>query len=267
MPDLVTLLGEFAARTQRARTTLQASFGLKYGPTVHERLDVFPGEPGGPVVVFVHGGYWRSLAAEDFSCVATGLTAAGATVVITNYALCPTVTIDEIVRQHRAAIAWTYHHIASFGGDRRRIAVVGHSAGGHGAAMMLLTRWAHNYALPADVIKGVCAISGLFDLRPLVYTSVQTQLRLTADTVLANSPLLMPPGAAPPLLITYGTLQTDEFIRQSVDFHAAWEGAGLPSAAWKRRDRNHYDELLALTEPGADLIAPILALTEGRLHI
>jgi len=197
--------------------------------------------------------------------VATGLTAAGATVVVTNYALCPTVTIDEIVRQHRAAIAWTHRNIADYGGDPQRIAVVGHSAGGHGAAMVLLTRWVENYGLPADVVKGACAISGAFDLRPLVHTSLQAQLRLTADTVLANSPVLTPPSDSPPLLITYGVDQTDEFIRQSSDFDATWRAAGLPCARWERLGVNHYDELLALTEADGDLIAPVIALTEGRL--
>jgi arylformamidase len=266
VPDLPMLLDVFADRTRRARDELPATFGIRYGPTVDERLDIFPGQPGGPVIVFVHGGYWQWLAAEDFSFVATGLTALGATVVIPNYALCPTVTIDEIVRQHRAAIAWTYRRIAEFGGDPERIAVVGHSAGAHGAAMVLLTRWVEAFGLPADVLKGACAISGLFDLRPLLHTSHRHRLRLTADTVIRNSPVLTPPASAPPLVVTYGVDQTDEFIRQSADFHTAWRAAGLACELWERPAVNHYDELLALADAESDLTRRVLALTEPPLQ-
>lgn len=265
VPDLPALLDVFTEHTRKARAVLPGVFGISYGPTKEERLDVFPGRLGGPVVVFVHGGYWQSLTAEDFSCVALGLTARGATVVIPNYALCPTVTIDEIVRQHRAAVAWTYRNIADFGGDPNRIAVVGHSAGAHGAAMLLLTPWADVFGLPADVVKGACAISGLFDLRPLLHTSHQHRLRLTADTVLRNSPVLTPPETAPPLLVTYGVDQTDEFIRQSADFHSTWRSAGLPCTLWDRLAVNHYDELLALVDGDSDLTRRVLGLADSRL--
>ena len=219
------------------------------------------------MVVFVHGGYWQSLTAEDFSCVATGLTAHGATVVIPNYALCPMVTIDEIVRQQRAAVAWTYRNIAEFGGDPESICVVGHSAGGHGAAMVLLTRWAEVFGLPADIVKGACAISGLFDLRPLLHTSHQHPLRLTAGTVLRNSPVLSPPTIAAPLLITYGADQTREFIRQSVDFHTSWSAAGLPCTLWEQSAVNHYDELLTLTDADSELTRRILTLADSHFGV
>lgn len=263
VPDFESVLQEFGKRTAEARTDLPSTLGVAYGPTVDERLDIFPGAPDGPVVVFIHGGYWRSLAAEDFSFVAGGLTAAGATVVVTNYGLCPAVTIDEIVRQHRAALAWTYRNIAAYGADPQRITVVGHSAGGHGAIMLLLTRWVENYGLPIDLIKGVCAISGLFDLRPLAFTSQQEQLRLTGDTVLRNSPILVPPPHSPPVLVAYGADQTREFIRQSEDFTAVWRTAGLPCTAWPRPGLNHFDELFGLTDADGDLTTRILALADG----
>lgn len=264
--DFGSVIAEFGRRTQRARVELPSVLAVPYGPTVDERLDVFPGRPGGPVVIFVHGGYWRSLASEDFSFVAAGLTAAGATVIVTNYGLTPAFTVDEIVRQHRAAVAWTYRNVADYGADPQRIAVVGHSAGGHGVAMLLLTRWVENYGLPVDVIKGASAMSGLFDLRPLQYTSQQQQLRLTADVVLRNSPILAPPPESPPLLVTYGLDQTSEFIRQSTDFASTWTDPGRACTTWARPELNHFDELFAFSEHDSDLTARVLALTEGRLE-
>lgn len=265
--DLDSVLADFARRTTRARAELPSILGIPYGPTVDERLDVFPGPPGGPVVVFIHGGYWRSLTAEHFSFVAGGLTAAGATVVVTNYGLCPAVTVDEIVRQHRAALAWTYRNIAGYGADPERIAMVGHSAGAHGVAMLLLTRWAETYGLPSDVIKGACAISGIFDLRPLVYTSQQQQLRLTGDVVLRNSPIFLPPLDSPPLLVTYGLDQTREFVRQSTAFASAWRAADVPCSTWPRAALNHFDELVALTIAESDLTARVVALADGHLEV
>lgn len=264
--DFDAVLADFERRNVQARAELQGHFGIPYGPTVDERLDVFPGPAGGPVIVFIHGGYWRSLNAEHFSFIATGLVKAGATVVVTNYSLCPTVTIDEIVRQHRAAIAWCHRHVADYGGDPGRLAVVGHSAGAHGVAMTLLSRWVENYGLPPDVIRGACVMSGLFDLRPLAFTSQQQQLRLTAETVLHNSPILTPPDDAPPLLITYGLKQTDEFLRQSTDYASTWRTAGLSCDTWPRPDHNHFDELIALTSADSDLVTRVIGLTEGRLN-
>ncbi|OAN33010.1 alpha/beta hydrolase [Mycolicibacterium iranicum] len=263
--DIDSLLETFEKLTTTARDELSLVAAIHYGPTVDERLDIFPGVPDGPVVIFIHGGYWRSMAAEHFSFVAGGLTASGATVVVTNYGLCPAVTIDEIIRQHRAAIAWTYRNIARYGADPTRIAVVGHSAGGHGIAMLLLTRWMETYGLPNDIIKGACAMSGLFDLRPLPYTSHQEQLRLTADVVLRNSPILTPPLDSPPLLVTYGTDQTSEFKRQSTEFASAWRTAGVPCVTWPRAKVNHFDELLALADADSELTLRVLALTGGHL--
>jgi arylformamidase len=144
--------------------------------------------------------------------------------VVTNYALCPAVTIDEVVRQTRAAVAWAYRNARSFGGDPERLHVAGHSAGGHLVAMVLATDWPGDYGLPADIIKGATAISGLFDLAPFPYTFLQPKVQLTWDQVRRNSPILHLPATAPPLLVAYGEDETAEFKRQSEDFPCGVEG-------------------------------------------
>ena len=262
--DFEAVIGKMVDHSRRVRGELSGTFGLPYGPTVDERLDVFPGPPGSPVVIFLHGGYWRAMSGEDFSFVAAGLVG-NATLVVPNYSLCPVASMDEIVRQHRAAIAWTYRNIADFGGNPDRIAVVGHSAGAHGVAMVLLTQWVENYGLPTDIIKGACLISGIYDLRPLPYTSVQADLRLTADQVVRNSPILTPPATAPPILVTLGSEQTSEFIRQSADLHGAWTAAGLQSRYWLRDGVDHFNELDALAQPDSRLVSAIVGLCDAEL--
>ena len=170
---------------------------MRYGPTRAERVDIFPAGEGAPVHIFIHGGYWRRFAAADFSFVAEALVAAGTTAVIVDYALCPGVSIDEIVRQVRAAIAWTWTNASTFGGARDRITLSGHSAGGHLTAMALATDWPGQYDLPSDVIKAGLAISGLFDLAPFPYSWLQPSLQLTWEQVLRQSPIAPCSGTSP----------------------------------------------------------------------
>lgn len=260
VPDFNSIGKRFARESADAREELDCTLDIPYGSTIAERLDVFHGEPGGPVVVFIHGGYWRTLTSKEFSFVARGLVARGATVIIPTYALCPAVTIDEIVRQHRAVITWVYNHAADFGADPTRLVVTGHSAGAHGVAMVLATDWENDYGLPSDIIRGACAISGLFDLQPLPYTFVQPYLQLTWEQVLRNSPILNLPKTSPPLLVTRGGKQTSEFLRQSDDFYAAWKATGLPGEHWIQPERNHFDELYPLTESDSELTNKIMKL-------
>ena len=158
-----------------------------------------PPAPARPVHVFIHGGYWRRFSARDHDFVVPQLVAAGLTTVVVNYALCPIVSLDEIVRQVRAAIAWTFHHAAEFGADPQHLTISGHSAGGHLTAMALLTDWAGDYGLPADLIKGAVAISGLYDLGFLPYSYIQPKVQATWDQVRPAEPDPPSAGGSPAL--------------------------------------------------------------------
>ena len=197
VPGSADLTAAWTERSEATRHRLGGRIGVRYGPTRAERVDIFPAGEGAPVHIFIHGGYWRRFAAADFSFVAEALVAAGTTAVIVDYALCPGVSIDEIVRQVRAAIAWTWTNASTFGGARDRITVSGHSAGGHLTAMALATDWPGQYDLPSDVIKAGLAISGLFDLAPFPYSWLQPSLQLTWDQVLRQSPMRHVPDSVP----------------------------------------------------------------------
>jgi arylformamidase len=241
------------------RQELCCQLDVSYGPTRAEHLDIFPAEqPNAPILIFLHGGYWCSLSSKEYSLVAYGPVSAGVTTLVVNYALCPHVTIDEIVRQCRAAIAWTYHNAASFSSDPDCIYVAGHSAGGHLTAMALLTAWKADYGLPPDIIKGGCAISGLYDLAPLPYTFVQPSLQLTWDQILRNSPILHLPTAAAPLLVSYGGQEPNEFRRQSDDFLAAWLEKGLDGTFLPQPDKNHFNAIDGFTDATSPLCRAVL---------
>ena len=230
---------------------------VPFGPTLAEHADIYPAGDNAPVLVYVHGGYWRARTSREFGFVARGPGSRGVATLVPNYELCPRVTIDEIVRQTRAALAWTYENAGSFGGDPDHIHVAGHSAGGHLVATLLATDWEGEYGLPSDVIKGATVISGLFDLAPFPYTFLQPKLQLTWDQVRRNSPILHIPAAAPPLLVAYGGNETAEFKRQSEDFLEAWRVEDLPGERLVLASKNHYDVIDGFLDAGSPLLSGI----------
>ena len=259
VPDFGRYVDFFLSNSARVRKELGPRLDVPFGPTTAETLDIYPAaRPDAPIHMFIHGGYWHSLSSKEFSFVAEGLVAAGASVVINNYALCPQVTITEIVRQNRAAIAWLYRNAAAFGGNRNRIYVSGHSAGGHLTAMLLATDWERDFGLPADLVKGGTAISGLFDLEPFVHSWLQPKLRLTPDEIHRMSPIRHVPDRASPLTVTFGGDESAEFRRQSETFLAAWTGKGLDGRYLDLPSRNHFTVLEDYMDSGSPLCRSIL---------
>lgn len=262
VPDFMVHARHFIDESKLARHRVNCRLDVAYGPTLDEHLDLFPARRGpAPVVVFFHGGYWRMLSSKDFSMAGLGPAALGAAVANVNYSLCPKVAIDEIVRQARAAVAWTHAHAADFGGDPDRIFVAGHSAGAHLAAMTLATDWAGDYGLPDDTIKGALLVSGLYDLRPLPYCFVQPALQLTADQVQRNSPMLSPPLRRDlPVIVSWGGAEPAEFRRQSEDFLTAWQRAGNPGEPLCQAEANHFTALYGMGDADSVLCRALARL-------
>lgn len=238
-----------------ARARSDCRLDLRYGDGPSETLDLFlPARPGAPVLVYLHGGYWRALDKSDFSFVAPAFTQTGALVAVPNYALCPAVSIEDITWQMVRALQWLFQHAAQYGGDPQRIAVVGHSAGGHLAAMMLSCRWKQvDEALPAQLVSGAMSISGLFDLEPLRHTPfLQGDLKLTPASVRRLSPAFFPRPKAR-LYAVVGAAESDEFLRQNQLIRDVWGPTAVPVCETVP-GCNHFDVLESLVEPG------------GRLH-
>ena len=264
VPDAGAYLKHYAEQARIARERLRCTLDIPFGPTLDETLDVFPADrPGAPVFVFIHGGYWRALSAKEFSGVALGLQPLGITTVVVNYSLCPKVTLDEITRQARAAVAWTLRTIADHGGDPARVAVGGHSAGGHLSAMCLETRWA-DYGLPADPLAGAVLVSGIYDIAPLRHSYLQPAIQLDDGVIRRNSPLFTVRPCPTPALVTWGADESDEFARQSAAFHSAWQAAGNRSELQAQPGANHFSAISGFDDPGSSLcrwLAATLAAT------
>ena len=240
----------FVAMAQKAREQLRCTLDVPYGPTLEETLDIFPADQANaPVFVFIHGGYWRALSSKTFSGVALGLQARGITTVVINYALCPRVTIDEIVRQTRAALAWTLRNIAQYGGDPARVAIGGHSAGGHLTAMALQTDWAGDYGLPQDPFVAALPFSGLYDIEPLRYSYLQPAIQLDDGIIRRNSPAFRVRPCKTPVWITWGGAESTEFARQSRIYHDAWQAAGNVSELREVPGANHFTVIGGLEDP------------------
>lgn len=261
VPDFMHYARQYVDGSAAARRTLEARLGLRYGPTLDEYVDIFPASRrNAPILVFLHGGYWRILSARDFSFVASGPVAAGVTVAVVNYALCPAVTLDEIVRQTRAAIVWLWRHAREHNADPENIHVCGHSAGGQLTAMAALTEWERDYGLPRTVVKSGTPISGLFDLEPLRHSFLQDDLRLDDGLVARNSPQFLIRPVPVPLLVTCGGDESAEFLRQSEDFLEAWTGAGNRGSRLAQPGRNHFTAITGFADPDSALCREVFRM-------
>ncbi|MBI2768076.1 MAG: alpha/beta hydrolase [Burkholderiales bacterium] len=265
VPTHPEYLRRWAAQSADAMRSQPRELDVRYGGGPSEHLDIFPAaQPDAPVLFFIHGGYWRALDKRDHSFIAPAFTKAGVCVVIPNYALCPVVTVPQIVMQMVQALAWTWRHIARHGGDPSRITVAGHSAGGHLAAMMQACLWpVFGKDLPAGLVKNSLSISGLHDLAPLMQAPLLANLCLTRDDVRRASPALLPAPAQGTLAVVAGGDESSEYHRQARVIREAWGRRCVPVCELLP-GLNHFSVLEALVQPEHRLNALAIELLQAR---
>jgi len=260
VPDFDASLGVYVEESQRVRDAIPGPRGVSYGPHRDQVLDIFPATgKNAPVHLFLHGGYWRALSKDEHSFTADALTPAGACVMVNTYSLCPDVHIDVIVRQCRDAIAWAYSNAAAHGGDPERLFISGHSAGGHLVGMMLATDWGAEYGLPADVIKGATAISGIYDMRPMRLAFTQEWIDLTEQAAARNSPLYNLPSHTCPVIVAWGDADPVGFHEQGRAYIEALTGHGVPVSHVPLPGLDHFATCAELMDPTRPLTKAVLA--------
>jgi arylformamidase len=234
-----------------------AQLGISYGPSPRQTIDLFPGKGAAadaPLAMFIHGGWWRALSPASFSQMAKGANAHGVTVAVVGYDLAPTVSIATIIDQMRAACLalWRTH--------RKRIMVYGHSAGGHLTACLTATEWKTlDPTAPNDLVPAGYAISGVFDLAPLMQISINADLKLTEKSAHDCSPLYWQVPIGRTLDAVVGGIESEEFLRQSRTIADVWKGSAqtryeaIPGA-------NHFTVLDPLTDANSSMTKRVVEL-------
>jgi arylformamidase len=247
VPENPALIAGWATDAAAYRAE-HAPRAISYGPGDRHTIDFFVGKDDGPIVVFIHGGYWQALDGSFFSHCARGLNAHGISVAVPSYDLCPAVTVDEIIRQMRMAA----RELARL---RQPLVVSGHSAGGQLAACLLATDWrVFDVALPPDFVIAAYAISGLFDLMPLVETSLNNALHLDAESARAASPLFWNVPARGSLDAVVGENESAEYLRQSKTVVERWGAAGVSTQFGVVPGANHFTAIAPMADPGSPMV-------------
>jgi arylformamidase len=264
-PNMQEVLQRRAAASDAVRARLGPPRRLAYGPNEIEQLDVYPtSRPHAPVMVFLHGGAWRGGDARSQAFAAEAFVNAGAHWVVPDFATVMEVGLDGMVAQVRRAVAWVAQHAPRFGGDPTRIYVGGHSSGGHLAGNVLVTDWAKDYGLPADLVKGGLCMSGMYDLKAVRLSARSSYVKFDDRIEHELSPIRHLARLRSPVVVAYGTKDSPEFQRQSREFADALRARGRLRALVVGEGLNHFEMPETLSDPTSVLGRSVLGLLEPR---
>jgi arylformamidase len=260
VPEFPQLAKKRAEESRRAKATLKSWLNVPYGKSARERLDIYAAQQaGGAVLIYIHGGYWRSGSKDDNANFVPPFVQRGATAVLVEYDLCPAVTVTDIVRQTRAAIVWVYRNIASHGGDPSKLYISGHSAGGHLTAMALAHDW-RKEGLPPDIIKGALASSGVYDMDMVMHVSANEEIRMTPDLARENNPFAHPPLPLCPVIVAVGGAEPEGWKQMSKDYFELCKEHRLKCQYLEVPGANHYTMSEHLGDPQSPLHQAVLKL-------
>jgi len=256
VPEYADIAERWALLATAYRLAGDTELDQPYGSRERQRYDLFhAAEKDAPLVVYIHGGYWQRGDRKDYSFVARELNANGITVAIPSYTLSPAVSVMEISHEIQTCLVALWKKLG------RHPVVIGHSAGGHLTAEMLARNFSSFAGVPADLVRSGCAISGVFDLGPLLGTSLNEALALTKGTARAASPLFRPP---PPkgkyLIAAVGGEESGEFQRQAREIAASWSKVGVKADCEVIAGTNHFTIVDELVRPGSALLTRIVEM-------
>ena len=249
-PNREELLARYAANSEAVRSRIGPPQTFAYGPTPVEWLDVYPAtEANAPVAVFLHGGAWRRGSAKHYAFPAETFVNAGAHYVAIEFDVVMNVGLDGMVDQVRRAVAWVYQNAATFGGDRSRIHVLGHSSGAHLAGNVVVTDWAGGFGLPADVVKSAVCVSGMYDLAPVRLSARSDYVKFDDRIEHEYSSQRHLARLGCPVIVGYGERESPEFQRQSREFADAAQQLGKLRSLLVGAGCNHFEVIETLADP------------------
>tara|TARA_B110000114_G_scaffold143928_1_gene152584 strand:+ start:6493 stop:7359 length:867 start_codon:yes stop_codon:yes gene_type:complete len=266
IPNYKEYFARWKIASVNAHNQSTAKLNLSYGPTDDETLDYFPAQQDkSPLLVFVHGGYWRAFNKSDFSWIARPYVASGISVAIINYGLAPQVALSEIVTQVRRSMTWLQGNSSELNFDPERIVYSGHSAGGHLTAMLLATHCSDSDNMtPTQPLRAVIAVSGIFDLEPISKAPfLQSDLRLDTETIRELSPVNLSPASDTPLFTVVGQLESNEFHRQSKLIQRRW-GDSIVLGPIIIEGANHFDVCDIFADINSSLFQSTCSLCFGN---
>ena len=257
------LVAAYASESTRSESRARVLKDLSYGAHEDELLDFFPVEDkNAPLHVFIHGGYWQALSKNESTFAGADFVDNGIAYAAVNYTLAPHAKIGQMIEQCRRSIQWLYQNASELGFSRDRIYLSGSSAGAQLAAMVLLSAWNAD-GLPANSIKGVALLSGIYDMRPLCQTYVNDPLKMDESEALSLSPQFKDLSGLPPAIVCWGENETSEFKRQSQDFALALQQAGNEVESFELSGYNHFDIVHAISDTNTRLGSRVLAQITG----
>ena len=258
--DLPAYQQESAEMSHKVVTNLDCFKDVQYGNDEPQKLDIFPATVDrAPILVDIHGGGWRSGSRNIRSFPASSVTKAGVMWVPIDYGLAPNYSIHQMVDHVRSAIVWLYHNVSKYGGDPSKLYVSGNSAGGHLTGCILMPDWHKNFGVPSDIIKGACAISGVYDLQALVHAEYgyNDELGMDIETAQNFSPLFNLPTKGCPLIVSYGAREPNEFRRQSRVYYEAWKDGGFPATEIVVNGAHHFAMSRQMSDPNSALFQAV----------
>jgi len=259
-PDTGIFQEERSSASKAAREKVKGLLNVPYGDHEDEVVDIFPAESDGPspVIVFYHGGAWTRGSKNGYSFPASEFVPRGVSWVATEFTKVPQGSLSNQVRQNRDATAWVYNNADKYGFDRDRIYIAGHSSGGHMTGMVLVTDWEKLYGLPKNLVKGACAISGMYDLEAVALSYRNNYLKLSEEEWRENSSIFqIPQNCGIPLIIGCSEHDTAELHLQPEEFLKAWKAAGNEGEWIEIMGRNHFTGSMCYGEPDHELFQRI----------
>ncbi|MCY3829168.1 MAG: alpha/beta hydrolase [Rhodospirillaceae bacterium] len=264
--DYAPYIRDHRAGSGRARAACRRVETLAYGDGPSNSIDIALPDDGKdcPLIVYIHGGYWQELSKIESFCGADRFCERGIAYAAVDYTLAPHAGLSQIVQECRSALATLFDRVGALGVDPERLVVAGSSAGGHLAAMCCLAPLGGAQGTSRR-IAGAVLLSGVYELEPLVQTSINDAVGMTVEEARLNSPLLLDPAAFPDAVVTWGERETEEFKRQSLALGRRLQSPARSVRTFESPARNHFDLLHDMYDPGTELGRSILDLIgEGR---